>query len=803
MREIDIGGSRPAEKIGLAIVIKLGGEPTTHILTYDALDLLTPTTRMHTLTPNAQAALRRVGTTIEIRVTTDYINVPAGAQIEVHDLTEHPGETVPLSGPLTLVDRDALATWTMAGPVSTAPTMPPVLTAAGRAIDVQIAGLTVTVPNLLSNTNVDGIILHFGIYSGSDLAEEESRTIPWPLSVAQVPVVFVDPEVRLTATLVRDAARTTITLSGFSTLAASQSLIVSVQAATDIAAVAPPRAYTPSIHDRPLVQLTTNTLRDGDPVPLGTGLTDIAIAIGAIAESDDVVLLPALGGIQSIAVALSGTEGYVSRDIASELPVSFAAQLTPETAIIFSVILYSGTLTDGSTIADGVQISALIQSGSGEAIPDTTIQLFGDDTYIAEAPTPVSGGVRGRLYGQSGAIDNADTAQRVAIDGTQHLIAPSDGWRKTDYKQGDILLSARGYNNKEIYELADGALTSILTLPDAVNLPGAITVDHSDVLVAAYDRDRIFRLRDGKWDNGTLPPPNSRRPQGLTMRTVPGPLRLLEAGMASLTVEGAAAPAAQPEQMDTGAATLTAMASALSISPLTSTFTPPVPTFTAGALTALTLQREVLALDRTRGGHIFTHNGTAWDAGLALPAAVNNPGGLAVDGDDILICDSTTFFIYRHHDGAWDADFAAPAGATNLTGLAVDGDDILLLDRRTDRVYRRSEGRWDTGTPTPRAAYSQQGIGVDTNGTIWIVSVQDLFTLSSGGTWARPAQPRIPSTIHPTGLTWFGTDLYVVNSGIQSKFFRWNGSSWDAGTALPMSTSGAGIAVRNVLRPTS
>ena len=117
MRQIDIGATRPAEKIGLALIIKLGGESTTHILIYDALDLLTPATRLHTLTPRVQVALNRVGMTIQLRVTTSFVSVPADAEIEVHDLTEHAGETVPLGGPLTLVDRDVLATWRVTGPV--------------------------------------------------------------------------------------------------------------------------------------------------------------------------------------------------------------------------------------------------------------------------------------------------------------------------------------------------------------------------------------------------------------------------------------------------------------------------------------------------------------------------------------------------------------------------------------------------------------------------------------------------------------------------------------------------------------
>ena len=85
----------------------------------------------------------------------------------------------------------------------------------------------------------------------------------------------------------------------------------------------------------------------------------------------------------------------------------------------------------------------------------------------------------------------------------------------------------------------------------------------------------------------------------------------------------------------------------------------------------------------------FSHDGTDWDAGLAVPTAETFPTGVAVDpvNGDIIIVGPTTDRVFRHDGSVWDAGLPVPTDETFPAGVVVGSRE------------RRHSHRWQHHRP--------------------------------------------------------------------------------------------------------
>ena len=106
----------------------------------------------------------------------------------------------------------------------------------------------------------------------------------------------------------------------------------------------------------------------------------------------------------------------------------------------------------------------------------------------------------------------------------------------------------------------------------------------------------------------------------------------------------------------------------------------------------------------TEDNRIYSHDGTRWYAqSIPGPSTVVGPAGIATDGADVLLLDSTTRKIYRYHGGVWDAGaISLPSYLTSPKGLAVEQNRDILVgsNASTKKIYRRSHagGTWEATT---------------------------------------------------------------------------------------------------------
>ena len=194
---------------------------------------------------------------------------------------------------------------------------------------------------------------------------------------------------------------------------------------------------------------------------------------------------------------------------------------------------------------------------------------------------------------------------------------------------------------------------------------------------------------------------------------------------------------------------------------------------------------------------VYRYDGSAWDAGIAVPTTESAPTGVAVDPDngDILIVGFDTQNVFRYASGAWTVVTAIPSGEGFPQGLSIDPDngDLIVVGLGADRVYRYSGGSWDVGIAVPALGPNPRGVTIDPdNGDILIAANRRVFR-HNGTSWDGGILVPGTGTVNGIAVNPESGDVLAVRG---TTIYRHDGSSWDSGTAVSASiTDPRGMAV--------
>ena len=198
----------------------------------------------------------------------------------------------------------------------------------------------------------------------------------------------------------------------------------------------------------------------------------------------------------------------------------------------------------------------------------------------------------------------------------------------------------------------------------------------------------------------------------------------------------------------------------------------------------------------------YSYDIAGWDSGTALPSALTDPSGMAVNPDgDILVLDkaSKKYYTYDVSAGTWDTGVAIPLSANALNGIGVNPNgDIVVIDTTLGMFYTYDGSSWSSGNALPSQATGARGIAFSVNGIIRIIdSTADKFYTFTGAWDAGIALPTGVDT--PTGIAVKPDRKVVIVDTTTDKFYSYDGVSWDTGISLPAAaTEVTGIGI-NVL----
>ena len=196
---------------------------------------------------------------------------------------------------------------------------------------------------------------------------------------------------------------------------------------------------------------------------------------------------------------------------------------------------------------------------------------------------------------------------------------------------------------------------------------------------------------------------------------------------------------------------------------------------------------------------VYPYSSSSWGTGTAGPTGSSATTGIAIfaDGQWIVVDNSLDKF-YRYLPGeggiaTWDNGTAFPSAATNVTSVAIDHyGGILVLDDNTDKIYRYFDSAWDSGTDIPAGeGSSATGLAIDHENR-WLVcySTHQKFYRKSpiSDTWDDGTDMADNVTNWRDIAVDEQENIFAVSSG-DDKIFRYNGSSWDTGFAVPSGES--------------
>ena len=463
-------------------------------------------------------------------VLTQFRTVPAGSTLEVHELDEHPGEIAPREETSILTDGDALAHWQLDRAVSGLPT----LTDTGTIVGLTTNGSVVVLPLFPPPSNITGLHFRVQVYQGVILIEDEIQTILWDGETQDSVRTFVEGDATLTFHIDRSGNTVRVSVRGHDSLPIGGSARLSLQAETPIPSIAPPPAYAPSSRDFPLVQLTLPAgLQHDDPVPIADGLTVVGAELGLQPSGQSLVFTRA-GVAEGVDVVVSETGALTGIKITGQIPTSGAVDLGNGTWLALIVRFRSGTLPNGTEVVDAVIISAWAAGPAGIELPQTTIQIFADDTYGEPAPDTARTGVAGQLTGQSGGIRNAFPTSDVRLGGTLHRVLESEGaWETLETGRFDLLTVDAG--TRRFYRQENGLWNDGVPAPAGV-VPTGVAGD--DVRVLLLTATRLYEYVNDGWDVGTPLPAGVTATAGITIQQTPFPVTTFTAGRDIITARG-------------------------------------------------------------------------------------------------------------------------------------------------------------------------------------------------------------------------------------------------------------------------
>lgn len=161
----------------------------------------------------------------------------------------------------------------------------------------------------------------------------------------------------------------------------------------------------------------------------------------------------------------------------------------------------------------------------------------------------------------------------------------------------------------------------------------------------------------------------------------------------------------------------------------------------------------VVMVDRDTD-RVYTRSAAGtWDAGIAMPAAATDPRDVTIAADgSLLVVDRTTDRLYRHDGTSWDAGLALPTGAGNIQGCQEDPTapgTYWAVDSDNDEIYHYDGTDWGAGEALPPTALLCIGIGVAPNGDVLVAdTTTNRIYRRHDGTWDNGL------AMHPSGDAW-------------------------------------------------